>query len=138
MTKCYSTVTDECQKAVEKAKRKLRGLIVEKNCAPLMLRLAWHSARTFDVKIKTGGPFGTMKQPAELAHGANNNLDIAVRLLEPIKEQFPILFYADFYQLAGVTKLSSQMPLQECGLSNASIANDDELEARIINSILVR
>ncbi|KAL9252467.1 L-ascorbate peroxidase 2, cytosolic-like protein, partial [Drosera capensis] len=27
---------------------------------------------------------------------------IAVRLLEPIKEQVPILSYADFYQLAGV------------------------------------
>ncbi|KAL4334867.1 hypothetical protein GQ457_07G034120 [Hibiscus cannabinus] len=102
MTKCYPTVSEEYQKAVEKAKRKLRGLIAEKNCAPLMLRLAWHSAGTFDVKTKTGGPFGTMKQPAELAHGANNGLDIAVRLLEPIKEQFPILSYADFYQLAGV------------------------------------
>ncbi|KAE8700845.1 L-ascorbate peroxidase 1, cytosolic [Hibiscus syriacus] len=102
MTKCYPTVSEEYQKAVEKAKRKLRGLIAEKNCAPLMLRLAWHSAGTFDVKTRTGGPFGTMKQPAELAHGANNGLDIAVRLLEPIKEQFPILSYADFYQLAGV------------------------------------
>lgn len=40
-----------------------------------------------------------MKQSAELAHGANNGLDIAVRLLEPIKEQFPILSYADFYQV---------------------------------------
>ena len=59
----------------------------------------WHSAGTFDVKTKTGGPFGTMKQPAELAHAANNGLDIAVRLLEPIKEQFPILSYADFYQV---------------------------------------
>ncbi|XP_039041450.1 L-ascorbate peroxidase 1, cytosolic-like [Hibiscus syriacus] len=102
MTKCYPTVSEEYQKAVEKAKRKLRGLIAEKNCAPLMLRLAWHSAGTFDVKTKTGGPFGTMKQPTELAHGANNGLDIAVRLLEPIKEQLPILSYADFYQLAGV------------------------------------
>nr|KJB26144.1 hypothetical protein B456_004G227300 [Gossypium raimondii] len=102
MTKCYPTVSEEYQNAVQKAKRKLRALIAEKNCAPLMLRLAWHSAGTFDVKTKTGGPFGTMKQPAELAHAANNGLDIAVRLLEPIKEQFPILSYADFYQVAGV------------------------------------
>jgi L-ascorbate peroxidase len=43
-----------------------------------------------------------MKCPAELAHGANAGLDIAVRLLEPIKELVPILSYADFYQLAGV------------------------------------
>lgn len=102
MVKKYPTVSAEYQKAVEKAKRKLRGLIAEKSCAPLMLRLAWHSAGTFDVKTKTGGPFGTMKLEAELEHAANNGLVIAVRLLEPIKEQFPILSYADFYQLAGV------------------------------------
>jgi len=102
MVKAYPTVSEEYQKAVEKAKKKLRGLIAEKNCAPLMLRIAWHSAGTYDVSTKTGGPFGTMKHEAELAHGANNGLVIAVRLLEPIKEQFPILSYADFCQLAGV------------------------------------
>lgn len=59
----------------------------------------WHSAGTFDSKTKTGGPFGTIKHQAELAHGANNGLDIAVRLLEPLKEQFPIISYADFYQV---------------------------------------
>lgn len=40
MAKSYPAVSEEYQKAVEKAKRKLRGLIAEKNCAPLMLRLA--------------------------------------------------------------------------------------------------
>ena len=62
----------------------------------------WHSAGTFDVKTKTGGPFGTIRPSAELAHGANNGLDIAIRLLEPIKEQFPILSYADFYQVGTI------------------------------------
>ncbi|AQL07483.1 ascorbate peroxidase-like protein [Zea mays] len=102
MAKNYPTVSAEYSEAVEKARRKLRALIAEKSCAPLMLRLAWHSAGTFDVSSRTGGPFGTMKCPAELAHGANAGLDIAVRLLEPIKEEFPTLSYADFYQLAGV------------------------------------
>nr|AAC08576.1 ascorbate peroxidase [Zantedeschia aethiopica] len=102
MGKSYPAVSEEYQTAVGKAKRKLRALIAEKNCAPLMLRLAWHSAGTYDVSTRTGGPFGTMRFQAELAHGANNGIDIAVRLLEPIKEQFPILSYADFYQLAGV------------------------------------
>ena len=102
MAKPYPTVSDEYKKAFEKARRKLRGLIAEKNCAPIMLRLAWHSAGTYDVGTKTGGPFGTIRHKEELTHGANNGLDIAVRLLEPIKEQFPILSYADFYQLAGV------------------------------------
>ncbi|KAH9735499.1 L-ascorbate peroxidase 2 [Citrus sinensis] len=98
MGKCYPKVSDEYQKAVEKCKRKLRGLIAEKHCAPIILRLAWHSAGTYDVNTKTGGPFGTIRHPDELAHEANNGLDIAVRLLEPIEQQFPILSYADFYQ----------------------------------------
>lgn len=49
---------------------------------------------------KTGGPFGTMRHKAEQGHEANNGLEIAVRLLEPIKEQFPILSYGDFYQVS--------------------------------------
>ncbi|XP_024188981.1 L-ascorbate peroxidase 2, cytosolic isoform X2 [Rosa chinensis] len=98
MGKCYPTVSEEYQKAVEKCKRKLRGLIQEKHCAPIILRVAWHSAGTFDVATKTGGPFGTIRDPAVLAHEANKGLEIAVRILEPIKEQFPILSYADFYQ----------------------------------------
>ncbi|CAN1775682.1 L-ascorbate peroxidase 2, cytosolic [Linum perenne] len=99
---CYPKVSAEYEKAVAKCKRKLRGLIAEKHCAPIVLRLAWHSAGTFDVETKSGGPFGTIRHQEELAHEANNGLDIAVGLLEPIKEQFPILSYADFYQLAGV------------------------------------
>ncbi|RDX93617.1 L-ascorbate peroxidase, cytosolic [Mucuna pruriens] len=102
MGKSYPTVSADYQKALEKAKRKLRGFIAEKRCAPLMLRLAWHSAGTYDVTSKTGGPFGTIKHAAEIAHVANNGLEIAVRLLEPLKAEFPILSYADFYQLAGV------------------------------------
>ncbi|XP_024968624.1 L-ascorbate peroxidase, cytosolic-like [Cynara cardunculus var. scolymus] len=102
MGKCYPTVSEEYNKAIDKARRKLRGFIADKKCAPLMLRLAWHSAGTYDVKTKTGGPFGTMRFKVELGHAANNGLDIAVRLLEPIKEQFPIISYGDFYQLAGV------------------------------------
>ncbi|KAI6698194.1 hypothetical protein NL676_018313 [Syzygium grande] len=104
MAKCYPTVGEEYQKAVAKCKRKLRG----SSSRSTVLRSSfgwrkWHSAGTFDVKTKTGGPFGTIRHPAELAHEANNGLDIAVGLLEPIKEQFLILSYADFYQwkLAG-------------------------------------
>jgi len=40
MGKSYPTVSAEYQEAVEKARRKLRALIAEKSCAPLMLRLA--------------------------------------------------------------------------------------------------
>jgi L-ascorbate peroxidase len=102
MAKNYPTVSAEYTTAVEKARRKLRGLIAEKNIAPIILRLAWHGAGTYDYKTKTGGPKGTIRNAEELAHGANAGLDIAVKLLQPIKDQFPIITYADFYQLAGV------------------------------------
>ncbi len=59
----------------------------------------WHGAGTYDCKSKTGGPFGTIRNAEELAHGANAGLDIAVKLLQPIKDQFPIITYADFYQV---------------------------------------
>lgn len=51
------------------------------------------------MKTRTGGPFGTIRHRDEIAHEANRGLDIAIRLLEPVKEQFPILSYADFYQV---------------------------------------
>ena len=40
MGKSYPTPSAEYLKAVDKAKRKLRGLISQTNSAPLMLRLA--------------------------------------------------------------------------------------------------
>ena len=40
-----------------------------------------------------------MKKPAEQAHAANAGLDIAVRMLEPMKEEIPTISYADLYQV---------------------------------------
>ena len=70
-------------------------------CCFLMLDLncRWHSAGTFDCASRTGGPFGTMRFDDELAHGANNGLHITLRLLEPIREQFPTISHADFHQV---------------------------------------
>jgi len=34
-----------------------------------------------------------------LVLGGNNGLDIAVRPVELLKEQFPIISYSDFYQV---------------------------------------
>lgn len=68
----------------------------------MMMRIChcrWHSARIYDVKTKMGGTFGTTRLPQELVHDANNGLDIAVRLLEPINLFFPILSCTDFYQI---------------------------------------
>ena len=59
----------------------------------------WHGAGTYDVESNTGGPLGTIRFGQELAHGANAGLDIAVNLLQPIKDMFPELSYADFYSV---------------------------------------
>lgn len=40
MGKSYPTVSEDYKKAIDKCKKRLRALIAEKNCAPLMLRLA--------------------------------------------------------------------------------------------------
>lgn len=40
-----------------------------------------------------------MRFKAEQGHAANNGIVIAIELLEPIKEQFPVLSHADFYQV---------------------------------------
>lgn len=41
---------------------------------------SWHSAGTYDVKTKTGGPYGSIRNEQELNHAANMGLKIAVDL----------------------------------------------------------
>eukprot|EP00252_Welwitschia_mirabilis_P015088 TRINITY_DN33223_c0_g1_i1.p1 TRINITY_DN33223_c0_g1~~TRINITY_DN33223_c0_g1_i1.p1 ORF type:complete len:291 (+),score=64.93 TRINITY_DN33223_c0_g1_i1:267-1139(+) len=96
------TVDAAYLKSIEGARRELRALIAEKNCAPIMLRLAWHDAGTYDAKTKTGGANGSIRNEDEYSHGSNRGLKIAIDLLEPIKAKFPNITYADLYQLAGV------------------------------------
>lgn len=67
-----------------------------------MLRLAWHDAGTYDVKTKTGGPNGSIRNEEEYAHGSNNGLKKAVDFCEEVKSRHPKITYADLYQLAGV------------------------------------
>lgn len=95
-------VDAEYLKEIERARRDLRALISSKNCAPIMLRLAWHDAGTYDKTTKTGGPNGSIRFEEEYSHGSNAGLKIAIDLLEPIKAKHPKITYADLYQLAGV------------------------------------
>ena len=95
-------VDTEYLKQIDKARRDLRALISTKNCAPIMLRLAWHDAGTYDVKTKTGGPNGSIRNEEEYSHGSNNGLKIAIDFCEEIKSKHPKITYADLYQLAGV------------------------------------
>ncbi|CAL1410243.1 unnamed protein product [Linum trigynum] len=89
-------------KKIDKARRDLRALIAYKNCAPIMLRLAWHDAGTYDKSTRTGGPNGSIRNDEELAHGANSGLKIALGFCEEVKAKHPKITYADLFQLAGV------------------------------------
>eukprot|EP00256_Glycine_max_P065251 XP_025979846.1 uncharacterized protein LOC100820165 isoform X2 [Glycine max] len=108
------SVTVGLQKDVEKAK-KLRGFIAEKRCAPLMLCLVCVLFYFFLFNIRSllftiefmdyrfdafwcvSCAYGTLLEPLTRAQTPVDPSDIAIRLLEPLKAEFPILSYADFY-----------------------------------------
>ncbi|CAE6156762.1 unnamed protein product [Arabidopsis arenosa] len=95
-------VDAEYLKEIEKTRRDLRALISSRNCAPIMLRLAWHDAGTYDAKKKTGGPNGSIRFKEELNRPHNKGLEKAVAFCEEVKAKHPRVSYADLYQLAGV------------------------------------
>jgi cytochrome c peroxidase len=73
---------------------------------PLFVRLAWHASGTYDKNTNSGGSNGaTMRFEPESADGANAGLALARDLLEPIKEKYPKISYADLWTLAGVVAI---------------------------------
>jgi Peroxidase len=87
------------------------SIIDEKNCNPFFVRLAWHDSGTFDVSLKdeqwpkAGGAIGSIRFEPEIKHGANNGLSGAIALLEPVKEKFPEMSYADIFQMASARSI---------------------------------
>jgi L-ascorbate peroxidase len=88
------------------AQQMVDQLLDEKNCGPVMVRLAWHDSGTYDVNLKNepwpkaGGAIGSIRFKPEITHGANAGLANAVALLEPIKAAYPDVSYADMFQMA--------------------------------------
>jgi len=76
----------------------------DKNIAPTLIRLAWHSSGTYSVFSKTGGSNGgTIRLKEELSHGANAGLAKAVKILEKIHNSNKnTISFADLITLAGV------------------------------------
>lgn len=94
---------DEVSKAIS-------DLVAEKNCGPILIRLAWHDAGTFDAKSRTGGSRGCMRfeNTGEALFGANAGLDVARSLVQPIKDSVAAdMSYADFWALAGIVAVKS-------------------------------
>ena len=94
------------------AQKMIDDIIYEKACGPLMVRLAWHDSGTYDDSVKeewpaAGGAIGSIRFEPEINHGANNGLINAVKLLEPVKEAFPEVSYADLYQMASARAIEA-------------------------------
>eukprot|EP01025_Chloroclados_australasicus_P010166 TRINITY_DN1400_c1_g1_i1.p1 TRINITY_DN1400_c1_g1~~TRINITY_DN1400_c1_g1_i1.p1 ORF type:complete len:286 (+),score=53.67 TRINITY_DN1400_c1_g1_i1:125-982(+) len=94
---------------IKQAQGELATLIKEKSCGPILIRLAWHDAGTYEKDIGTdnwprcGGANGSIRFDPEIRHSANVGLSGALALLEELKAKYPGIGYADFFQLASAT-----------------------------------
>lgn len=91
------------------AKAAVEALIKEKNCHPVMVRLGWHDAGSFDKRVtewpECGGANGSIRFGPELGYGANAGLSPIVDMLKPIKEEFDAVSWADLFQMAGAAAI---------------------------------
>jgi len=86
-------------------KQACADMIKSANCAPIMVRLAWHDSGNYDASSGTGGANGSIRFDLEMAHGGNAGLPLALKLLTPIKNKFPEVGYADLFQMASATAI---------------------------------
>lgn len=91
------------------AREDLKTILREKYCHPILIRLGWHDAGTFDKNVaefpRRGGANGSLRYSIELDHAANAGLHGAIKLLDPVKEKYPNISYADLFQLASATAI---------------------------------
>jgi L-ascorbate peroxidase len=97
--------------ALRACRSDLAAFIDEHNAAPILLRLAWHDAGTYDASVGTwpacGGANGSIRFDPEMAHGANAGLSKALGYLKPFKARHATLSWADLIQLAGATAVET-------------------------------
>ena len=123
-------------KQVDEAKAELMTFIgARRNMAPLMVRLSWHDAGTYEAKSNSGGPRGCMRfEGGEAAHGANAGLAIARDLLAPIKAKFPHFSNADFWSLTACCAIKvmggPDIPWRS-GRPDAGVGNDSVEDGRL-------
>ena len=70
---------------------------------PLFVRLAWHSSGSYSKIDGDGGSNGAaIRFPPERDWGGNKGLQLAVQVLEQVKQKHPGVSYGDLYTLSGV------------------------------------
>jgi len=93
--------------------RRLRAELVEfiddRNCGPILIRLAWHDSGTYDQRIKEwparGGANGGNWFQEQLEFGANAGLDKARNFLKPFEKKYPLVSRADLIQMASAVAI---------------------------------
>eukprot|EP00428_Durinskia_dybowskii_P062488 CAMPEP_0170381768 /NCGR_PEP_ID=MMETSP0117_2-20130122/14584_1 /TAXON_ID=400756 /ORGANISM="Durinskia baltica, Strain CSIRO CS-38" /LENGTH=325 /DNA_ID=CAMNT_0010637359 /DNA_START=254 /DNA_END=1231 /DNA_ORIENTATION=+ len=100
------TKEQQYKKDLHNCMKELTALIEKSNCHPILLRLAWSDAVTYDVDIIEwpfcGGVNGSIRFERELAREANAGLTKAVSLISAIKRRYSRLSWADVIQMAAV------------------------------------
>ncbi|KAK2995665.1 hypothetical protein RJ640_006125 [Escallonia rubra] len=101
--KCFASDSDQLKSAREDIKELLKTTF----CHPILVRLGWHDAGTYNKNIEEwpqrGGANGSLRFEVEQKHAANAGLVNALKLLQPIKEKYSGVTYADLFQLASAT-----------------------------------
>jgi hypothetical protein len=86
-------------KRLKACEKDLAEMISKSNCNPIMLRLAWSDAGTYDRNISDwplcGGCNGSIRLDNELSQSVNKGLAKAIALLYPIKNRYPSISWAE-------------------------------------------
>ncbi|KAF1871322.1 hypothetical protein Lal_00020114 [Lupinus albus] len=92
---------------LKNAREDIKELLKTKFCHPILIRLGWHDAGTYNKNIEEwpqrGGANGSLRFEVEQKHAANAGLVSALKLLQPIKDKYSGVTYADLFQLASAT-----------------------------------
>ncbi|XP_071723024.1 L-ascorbate peroxidase S, chloroplastic/mitochondrial-like, partial [Rutidosis leptorrhynchoides] len=107
----YSTVASAKfdPNQLKSAREDIKQLLRTKFCHPILVRLGWHDSGTYNKDIEEwpqrGGANGSLRFEVELKHGANAGLVNALNLIQPIKDKYSGVTYADLFQLASATAI---------------------------------
>ena len=89
---------------IEVLKSEVRAALINQKAfaCPIAMRVAWHSAGTFDESDGTGGTQGaTMQYEPQSADEANAGLHIVRDMLHLVKKKYPQISMADLWAFAG-------------------------------------
>ncbi|KAL6650590.1 hypothetical protein ACP70R_009515 [Stipagrostis hirtigluma subsp. patula] len=111
VVRCMATATSAASDAAQlkAAREDIRELLRTTHCHPILVRLGWHDSGTYDKNIEEwpqrGGANGSLRFDVELKHRANAGLVNALKLIQPIKDKYSGITYADLFQLASATAI---------------------------------